>query len=221
MLFGVTNAPATFMNLMNLVFYDVLDKFVEDFIDDILVYSKSEAEHAEHLRYVLQTLREHRLFAKYSKCLFWLDRIAFLGHMVSGDGISMDPEKIQSTLVERIKAAQAGDSFLQKCRELAVAGLRSEFVVHEDGSLRFGSRICVPEGDVREEILREAHSSPYSIHPRGTKMYKDLKLNFWWRGMKRSVARSVAKCLVCQQVKAEHQCIAGLLQPLLIPEWKW
>ncbi|XP_020266818.1 uncharacterized protein LOC109842338 [Asparagus officinalis] len=64
--FGVTNAPATFMNLMNLVFYDVLDKFVEAFIDDILVYSKSEAEHAKHLRYVLQTLREHRLFAKYS-----------------------------------------------------------------------------------------------------------------------------------------------------------
>ena len=66
--FGVTNAPATFMNLMNLVFYDVLDKFVEVFIDDILVYCKSEVEHVEHLQYVLKTVREHRLFAKYSKC---------------------------------------------------------------------------------------------------------------------------------------------------------
>ncbi|XP_020262691.1 uncharacterized protein LOC109838678 [Asparagus officinalis] len=92
--FDVTNAPATFMNLMNLVFYDVLDKFVEVFIDDILVYSKNEAEHAEHLRYVLKTLREHRLFAKYSKCQFWLDRIAFLGHVVSRDGISVDPDKV-------------------------------------------------------------------------------------------------------------------------------
>ena len=61
------------------------------------------------------------------------------------------------------------------------------------------------------EILQEAHSSPYSIHPGGTKTYKDLKLNFWWRGMKRDVARSVAKCLVCHQVKAEHRRIAGLL----------
>ncbi|XP_020272528.1 uncharacterized protein LOC109847708 [Asparagus officinalis] len=94
MSFGVTNALSTFMNLMNLVFYDVLDKFVEVFIDDILVYSKSEAEHVEHLQYVLKTLRQHRLFAKYSKCQFWLDRVAFLGHVVSGDGISLDPEKV-------------------------------------------------------------------------------------------------------------------------------
>ncbi|XP_020272529.1 uncharacterized protein LOC109847709 [Asparagus officinalis] len=79
---------------MNLVFYDVLNKFVEVFIDDILVYSKSEAEHAEYLWYVLKTLRQHQLFAKYSKCQFWLDRIAFLGHMVSGDGISVDLEKV-------------------------------------------------------------------------------------------------------------------------------
>ena len=87
--------------------------------------------------------------------------------------------QIQSILVKRIKAAQVGDSFLQKCRELALVGFRSEFVVHEDGSLRFGSRICVPGGDVREEILREAHSSLYSIYHGGTKMYKDLKLNYW------------------------------------------
>ncbi|XP_020243071.1 uncharacterized protein LOC109821295 [Asparagus officinalis] len=72
--------------------------------------------------------------------------------------------QIQSTLVQRIKAAQSGDSFLQKCRELASTGLRSEFIVHEDGSLRFESRICISEVDIREELLREAHSSPYFIH---------------------------------------------------------
>ncbi|XP_020262758.1 uncharacterized protein LOC109838747 [Asparagus officinalis] len=94
--FGVTNAPVTFMNLMNLVFYDVLDKFVEVFIDDILMYSKSEAEHAGHLWYVLKTMREHQLFAKDSKCQFWLDHIAFLGHVVSGDGISVDPKKVST-----------------------------------------------------------------------------------------------------------------------------
>ncbi|XP_020249308.1 uncharacterized protein LOC109826699 [Asparagus officinalis] len=129
--------------------------------------------------------------------------------------------RVQSTLVKQIKVAQSGDAFLQRCRELVTAGLRPDFVVHEDGSLQFGSRICVLEGDVREELLREAHNSQYSIHPIGTKMYKDLKLNFWWHGMKRDVAHSVTKCLVYHQVKEEHQRIVGLLQPLPIPEWKW
>lgn len=81
--FGLTNAPATFMDLMNRVFRPYLDKFVVVFIDDILVYSKSEPEHEEHLRTVLQTLRGHQLYAKLSKCEFWRDTIRFLGHMVS------------------------------------------------------------------------------------------------------------------------------------------
>ena len=79
MSFGLTNAPAYFMNLMNKVFMDYLDKFVVVFIDDILVFSKSEKEHEEHLRIVLQTLREQQLYAKLSKCDFWLDQVAFLG----------------------------------------------------------------------------------------------------------------------------------------------
>ena len=129
--------------------------------------------------------------------------------------------QIHSDIVDRIKAAQRTDPRLLRIREQVVSGLRDDLIIHEDGSLRFGSRICVPEGAVRAELLAEAHSSPYSIHPGGTKMYKDLRLNFWWHGMKRSIARSVAACQVCQQVKAEHQRIAGLLQPLPIPEWKW
>nr|GEU75317.1 retrotransposon protein, putative, Ty3-gypsy subclass [Tanacetum cinerariifolium] len=72
-----------------------------------------------------------------------------------------------------------------------------------------------------EAILSEAHSSPFSIHPGSTKMYRDLKQNFWWNGMKQDVARFVAKCLTCQQVKIEHQRASGLLQPLDIPTWKW
>ena len=102
-----------------------------------------------------------------------------------------------------------------------MAGLHDDVVLHEDGSLRFGSRICVPEGDVRAELLAEAYSFPYSIHPGGTKMYKDLRMNIWWHDMKRHVAKSVAACQVCQQVKTEHQRVAGLLRPLPIPEWKW
>jgi hypothetical protein len=91
MSFGLTNAPAYFMNLMNKVFMKFLDKFVVVFIDDILVYSKTEEEHAEHLRLVLGTLREHQLYAKFSKCEFWLKEVGFLGHVLSAGGVSVDP----------------------------------------------------------------------------------------------------------------------------------
>ena len=92
--FGVTNAPTTFMSLMNRVLFEQLDCFVVVFIDDILVYLKSRGEHTEHLRAVLEVLRQNQLFAKLSKCEFWLDRVAFLGHILSEGGISVDPEKV-------------------------------------------------------------------------------------------------------------------------------
>jgi hypothetical protein len=86
MSFGLTNTPAYFMYLMNSVFMTELDKFAVVFIDDILVYSKNEEEHAEHLRIVLQRLRDHKLYAKFSKCEFWLDSVKFLGHTISNEG---------------------------------------------------------------------------------------------------------------------------------------
>ena len=96
--FGLTNAPATFMCLMNSVFSRYLDKFVLVFLDDILVYSKNEEEHEEHLRLTLQLLREHQLYAKLSKCGFYRDRIQYLGHIISEEGVSMDPEKIEAII---------------------------------------------------------------------------------------------------------------------------
>jgi hypothetical protein len=98
MSFGLTNAPAYFMYLMNKLFIEYLDKFVVVFIDDILVYSRSEEEHEEHLRLALQKLREHRLYAKLSKCEFWMKQVAFLGHVISKGGISVDPNKVQDVL---------------------------------------------------------------------------------------------------------------------------
>jgi hypothetical protein len=98
MSFGLTNVPAYFMYLMNSVFMPELDKFMVVFIDDILVYSKNEAEHAKHLRTVLQRLREHRLYAKLSKCDFWLKEIKFLGHTISKGGIAIDPDKVQKVM---------------------------------------------------------------------------------------------------------------------------
>jgi hypothetical protein len=96
--FGLTNALAYFMYLMNKVFVEYLNKFVVVFIDDILVYSRIEEEHEEHLRLALQKLRENRLYAKLSMCEFWMKQVAFLGHVISKGGISVDPSKVQDVL---------------------------------------------------------------------------------------------------------------------------
>jgi hypothetical protein len=98
MSFGLTNALAYFMYPMNKVFMEYLDKFVAVFIDDITVFSRSEEEYEEHLRLALQRLREHRLYAKLSKCEFWMKQAAFLGHVISKGGISVDPSKVEDVL---------------------------------------------------------------------------------------------------------------------------
>ena len=94
--FGLTNAPAAFMDLMNRVFRPYLDKFVVVFIDDILIYSKDKEGHADQLRTVLQTLREHQLYGKLKKCEFWLEEVVFLGHVVTKEGIKVDPQKVKA-----------------------------------------------------------------------------------------------------------------------------
>ena len=94
--FGLTNAPVIFMCLMNNVMHKYSDKFAVVFIDDILIYSKTEEEHKKHLKIVLQELREHQLFANFSKCDFFKDKIQCLGHVVTKEGISVDPDKIRA-----------------------------------------------------------------------------------------------------------------------------
>nr|GEW76359.1 putative reverse transcriptase domain-containing protein [Tanacetum cinerariifolium] len=94
--FGLTNAPAVFMDLMNRVCKPYLDKFVIVFIDDILIYSKSKQEHEEHLKLILELLKREQLYAKFSKCEFWISKVQFLGHVIDSQGIHVDPAKIES-----------------------------------------------------------------------------------------------------------------------------
>jgi hypothetical protein len=98
MSFGLTNTPAHFTYLMNLVFMPELDKFMVVFIDDILIYSKRKEEHATHHQVVLTRLREHKLYAKFSKCEFWFNQVPFLGHILSAEGVAVDPSKVKDIL---------------------------------------------------------------------------------------------------------------------------
>ena len=111
--FGLTNAPAAFMDLMYMVFQPYLDQFVMVFVDEILIYSQSEEEHEDHLRVVLQLLRDHQLYAKFGKCEFWLTEVRFLGHVVSASSVSVDPEKAEVVMSwERPKSVFEIRSFL-------------------------------------------------------------------------------------------------------------
>ena len=96
--FGLTNALTAFIDLMNRVFQPYLDQFVVVFVDDILIYSQSEVEHEDHLRIILQLLRDHQLYAKFSKCEFWLTKVGFLRHVVSASGVSVDPGKVEAVM---------------------------------------------------------------------------------------------------------------------------
>ncbi|KAA0047082.1 pol protein [Cucumis melo var. makuwa] len=375
MSFGLTNAPAVFIDLMNRVFKDFLDTFVIVFIDDILIYFKTEAEHEEHLHRVLETLRANKLYAKFSKCEFWLKKVTFLGHVVSSEGVSVDPAKIeavtswprlstvnkicsfqglagyyrrfvkdfsriaspltqltrkgilfvwsptcessfqelkqklvsapgrvvayasrqlkshkqnypthdlelaavifalkiwrhylygekiqiftdhkslkyffiqkelnmrqrrwlelvkdydceilyhpgkanvvadalisvgevtsqlaqlsvQPTLRQRIIVAQLNDPYLVEKRRLVEAGQGEDFSISSDDGLTFDGRLCVSKDSaVKIELLTAAHSSPFTMHPGSTKMYRDLRCVYWWRNMKREVADFVSRCL--------------------------
>eukprot|EP00253_Pinus_taeda_P022952 PITA_22952 len=432
--FGLTNAPETFMCLMNIIFHQYLDRFVLIFIDDILVYSRTVEEHQEHLRKVLQTLREHQLYAKFSKCDFFKEEIQYLGHVISKEGIAVDPEKIKaimdwpvpkdvadirsfmglagyyrrfvegfsrvafpitslqkkgksfqwtpncqksfeqlkhllttapilriadpdkdyvvctdaskegvggvlmqegrvvayesrklkeheqkysaydleltavihalkmwrhylvgrkfllltdhhsltnyfsqptlnarqarwvdflsgfdfeikhlqgkenrvadalsrkvqqlyevsvsegkSPVLEMVKEASRQDVNYQqlKLQLQQSAGLtdQSDYKLNKDGMIHFKQRLYVPSQDkIKNLIMDEFHVSHYAGHPGYQKMITAIRKEYFWPGMKKDIAEYLSRCLECQQIKAEHQHPAGLLQPLLIPEWKW
>jgi hypothetical protein len=132
------------------------------------------------------------------------------------DGVWLHKLEISCDLRSRIVQAQETNVELRKRIG------HPEFSMASDGAILFKGIICVPnDSELKRMILEEAHKSSFSIHPGATKMYRDLKKDYWWPSMKSDIADFVARCIVCQQVKIEHQRPAGLLQPLEIPPWKW
>ncbi|GJY44446.1 putative reverse transcriptase domain-containing protein [Tanacetum coccineum] len=161
MSFGLTNAPAVFMDLMNRVCKPYLDKFVIVFIDDILIYSKSKKEHEEHLRQILKLLKKEELYAKFSKCEFWISRVQFLGHVIDCRE-NIKKEDVGGILVENSK-----DSEKPKTEKLEPRA---------DGTMCLNDRSWLPcYGDLRVVIMHESHKSKYSIHPVSDEMYQDMK----------------------------------------------
>ena len=111
---------------------------------------------------------------------------------------------------------------MQKKVQMVKDGDKTRFSVKEEGSLYFQDKLCVPDDkELKQKLLFEAHNTIFIMHPGGNKMYQDLKEQYWWKRMKRDVTEYMSKCLMCQQVKAEHQVPTGLLNPLPIPQWKW
>ena len=127
------------------------------------------------------------------------------------------------SLLSRVIETQGYDTEIVFIWDRVQSGSGDEgWTIHTDGSLQYRGRVVVPQlTDLREEILKEFHCSRFSVHPGGTKMYQDLRPQYYWSGMKRHVGDFVRRCLTCQQVNAEHQKPTGLLQPLEVAEWKW
>lgn len=121
--FGLTNTPAVFMDLMNRIFREFLERFVVVFVDDILIYSHSEKEHEEHLRVVLELLRAYKLYAKFGKCDFWLEEVKFLGHVISREGVTVDSSKI-----EAVQDWAQPKNASEICSFLGLAGYYRRFV---------------------------------------------------------------------------------------------
>ncbi|GJW31327.1 putative reverse transcriptase domain-containing protein [Tanacetum coccineum] len=170
--FGLTNAPAVFMDLMNRVCKPYLDKFVIVFIDDILIYSKTKEDHEVHLGLVLELLRKEKLYAKFSKCEFWLQEVHFLGHVVNQDGIHVDPSKIEAKNQKYVWGMEQEEAFQTLKNNLCDAPILTlpdgveDFVVYCDASNQGLGCVLMQRGKVIAYASRQLkiHEKNYTTH---------------------------------------------------------
>ncbi|GKA94330.1 putative reverse transcriptase domain-containing protein [Tanacetum coccineum] len=182
---------------------------------------QNKKEHEGHLKLILRLLKDEKLFAKFSKCEFWLSKVQFLGHVIDSEGIHVDPAKIESvkdwaspkTLTE-FPEARKEENYITK----DLHGMINKLEPRTDRTLCLNNRSWIPcFGDLRTLIMHESHKSKYSIHPGSDKMYQDSKKLYWWPNMKAEIATYVSKCLTYAKVKAEYQKPSGLLVQPEIP----
>nr|GEZ39492.1 copia protein [Tanacetum cinerariifolium] len=235
--FGLTNAPAVFMDLMNRVCKPYLDRFVIVFIDDILIYSKSRKEHEGHLKLIMRLLKKEELYAKFSKCKFWLPKV----WPVTTDDLSKDSQKslelnmrqrrwlellsdydceiryhpgkenVVADALSRKERTRKEENFINE----DLHGMINKLEPHAGETLCLNNQSWIPRfGDLRALIMHGSDKSKYSIHPGSDKMYQDLKKLYWWPNIKADIATYVSKCLTCAKVKIEYQNPSGLLKSL-------
>ncbi|GKC50555.1 putative reverse transcriptase domain-containing protein [Tanacetum coccineum] len=181
------------MDLMNRVCKPYFDKFIIVFIDDKLIYSKDKKEHEEHLKAILELLKKEKLYAKFSKCEFWISKVQFLSHVIDNREAQIKALKPENLENEDIGGMIRKDIPKENLEPRA------------DGTLCLNGRSWLPcYDDLRFVIMHESHKSKYSIHPGSDKMYQDMKKLYWWPNMKADIATYISKCLTCAKVKAEH-----------------
>nr|GEX00380.1 putative reverse transcriptase domain-containing protein [Tanacetum cinerariifolium] len=240
MSFGLTNVPVVFMNLMNRVCQPYLDKFVLMFIDDILVYSKDEEEHGKHLKIILELLKKERLYAKFSKCDFWLNSVQFIGHVIDLSGVHVDPSKI-----EAIKNWVAPTMPMEVRQFLGLAGYCQRFIeglsliskpltksTQKDKKYKWGKEeeeaFQKLKKSVKAKNLRRLIKQIFEFRPDGTRCLGNRVWLPRFSGLRDLVMYeshkskySISKYLTYAKVKAEHQKPSGLLHQPEILVWKW
>nr|GEV97345.1 putative reverse transcriptase domain-containing protein [Tanacetum cinerariifolium] len=179
--FGLTNAPAVFIDLMNRVCKSCLEKFVIVFIDDILIYSKNKQEHEEHLKLILELLKKEELYAKFSKCEFWIP-------------------KTEARKPKNLKAEDVGGMLVETSRE-SKNSRKEKLEARADETLCLNNRSWFPcYGDLRTLIMYESHKSKYSVHLGSDKMYQDMKKLYWRPNMKADNSAYVSECWTCLKI---------------------
>ncbi|GJS98878.1 putative reverse transcriptase domain-containing protein [Tanacetum coccineum] len=231
--FGLTNAPSIFMDLINRVCRSYLDKFMIVFIDDILIYYKTQEEH--FLRHVINGNGIHVDPSKIKAVKNWkaprtpteeleLAYQTLTDKFVNAPILAL-PDGTEDFVVY-CDASGIGLGCMLMQRGEVIAYASRQLKIHEQNytthDLELGAVVFEPlKGEVRTMIMDEAHKSKYSIHPGADKMYYELRDRYWWPGMKKETSEYVSKCLTGLKVKAEHQRPSGLLQQPEVPVWKW